>query len=178
MWWAAIQSSKDFFVSHNTMSGDKQLMVLVQQFRKIKAGIPVIFLALPLEYNMAAAPVTITSLKAKKKKRQGKNKRKTEDARGEKEEWVVLMVCVVYATFIRKSKILPQAPIPSAGFYLYLIGQNYFSWPHRESDKVSLELFQFPEWLAERGWKCLLLYQGPAPATIEQSERKYRWWRN
>ena len=44
-------------------------MVLVQQFRKVKAGIPVIFLALPLEYNMAAAaPITITSFKAKIKK--------------------------------------------------------------------------------------------------------------
>lgn len=177
MWWTAIQSSDDFFVSHNKISWDKQLMGLVQQFWKIKAGIPVIFLALPLEYNMAtAAPVTITSFKAKK--RQRKNKRKTEDGRGEKEEREALTVCVVYATFISKSKSLPQAPIPSAGFYLYLIGQNCFSRPHRESDRMRLEFFQAPEWLAERGWKCLLLYPGPRPATIEQSEGKYRWWRN
>lgn len=63
-------------------------MVLVQQFQKIKAGIPVIFLAFPLEYYVAAAaPGTITPFKAKKKKRQRKNKKKkTEDGKGEKEE--------------------------------------------------------------------------------------------
>ena len=68
------------------MSGDKQLMVLVQQFGKVKAGIPVIFLALPLEYNMAAAaPITITSFKAKIKK--GKERIKgRQDGKGEKEE--------------------------------------------------------------------------------------------
>lgn len=58
------------------MSGDKQLMVLVQQFRKIKARIPVIFLAFPLEYYMAAAaPGTITSFKAKKKKKKRQRKK-------------------------------------------------------------------------------------------------------
>lgn len=94
--------------------------------------------------------------------------------REKKEEWVVRIVYeyIVHALFW-KHESPPQAPIPSAGFYLYLIGQDCFPWPHRESNKVSLEFCQSPEWLANRRWKCLMIYQESVPATIAQTnERK------
>lgn len=59
-----------------------------------------------------------------------------------------------------------QSPHSLSGSLLSTtIGQNYyFSWPHRESVKMSLEFFQSPEWLAGRGWECLMIYQGSMPA--------------
>lgn len=65
MWWTAIQSNGDSFVSQNKKSGDGQLLVSVLQSQKIRAGISVIFLTLPLDCKMAAAvPVIITSFEA------------------------------------------------------------------------------------------------------------------
>lgn len=78
------------------------------------------------------------------------------------------MVHVVFSIFVRKNKIVPRASIPSTGYYLHLIGQNYFLWPHRESAKVSLEFFQAPELLAGRGWEYLMTFQGSMPAIIGQ----------
>lgn len=55
----------DFLVSCNKKPRGRQLLVLVLQFQKIKAGISVIWGILSSYHNMAAAvPVIITSFKA------------------------------------------------------------------------------------------------------------------